>query len=65
MDMSSAKKQDNKKKGVFFRSNEESSRLRKSSLNESTIDHLTNKKREYIEEVIVDKNGEYAYDEDP
>lgn len=26
---------------------------------------MTNKKREYIEEVIVDKNGEYAYDEDP
>lgn len=26
---------------------------------------LTNKKKEYLEEVIVDKNGAYQYEEDP
>ena len=26
---------------------------------------LTNKKREYLEEAIVDRNGEYQYDQDP
>ena len=36
--------------------------------NESTIDEfqrLSNKKREYLEETIEDKNGRFAYDEDP
>jgi hypothetical protein len=26
---------------------------------------LSNKKREYLEETIEDKNGRFAYDEDP
>ena len=26
---------------------------------------MTNKKREYLEEMIEDKNGVFAYDEDP
>lgn len=36
--------------------------------NDSTIDELgrlTNKKREYLDQAIVDKNGEFLYDEDP
>ncbi len=39
-----------------------------SSNNETTYDEtgkLTNKKREYLEEQIVDKNGEYHYEDDP
>lgn len=58
----SSKKQ--KKKSV--RSNEESTYRRGSQ--DETIDdlgRLTNKKREYLEEVIFDKNGEYLYEEDP
>lgn len=48
-------------------SNEES-HVGKSSFNESTMDQfqrLTNKKREYLQEAIIDKNGAYLYDEDP
>jgi hypothetical protein len=48
------------------KSNEESSR--KGSQNDTTMDEirrLTNKKREYLEEAIFDKNGEYFYEEDP
>ncbi|TNV88205.1 hypothetical protein FGO68_gene9689 [Halteria grandinella] len=36
--------------------------------NESTVDQLarlTNKKREYLDQAIVDKNGEFNYEEDP
>jgi len=29
------------------------------------MDHLTNKKKEYLEEAIADKNGVYSYLEDP
>lgn len=40
----------------------------KGSNNETTLEtltRLTNKKREYLEEAIVDKNGEYLYEDDP
>jgi hypothetical protein len=30
-----------------------------------TFEHLTNKKREYLEEQIADKNGVFTYLEDP
>lgn len=29
------------------------------------IDHLTNKKKEYLQEIIEDKNGVFTYLEDP
>lgn len=51
-------------KGKATRDNEESH----VGKNESTIDQLarlTNKKREYLDQAIVDKNGEFLYEEDP
>jgi ribonuclease HII len=39
-----------------------------SFMDETTHDYmqrLTNKKREYLEEAIRDRNGEYNYEEDP
>jgi hypothetical protein len=36
--------------------------------NETTMDQfqrLTNKKREYLEESIEDKNGKFCYEDDP
>lgn len=32
---------------------------------ESTVDNLTNKKREYLQNEIFDKNGKFSYQEDP
>lgn len=37
----------------------------KVTFQESTFDRITNKKKEYLQEEIYDKNGQFSYLEDP
>ena len=63
-----------KQKSVTFQTSESGCNLNNEestcngALNETTMEmfqRLTNKKREYLEEAIEDKNGRFCYEEDP